>query len=310
MPSILVNLVEKGSDYIFFWKGKPDGKRIEAAVGFAIRSSLVQTLEDLPLGFSEGIISCRIPLDQGHFITLVSVYAPTMSHTPDECPDFYASLSLVVSKVPFSDKLAILGDFNARVGRDNTTWQVLGAHDIGNCNCNGIDLLTFCTQHNLCITNTLFRQKTKHKTTWMHPRSKSWHLLEYILTRKREIKDIRQVCVMPGEEFWTDHRLVRAKLSLVSSPKQRFHAVALPKRLDIPRCVVQMSKKLLLMLSTSWCLLIFLILGPILKTKYSMLLRILSVLALGNTRTGLMKMMNISMNSLQRKEICSQDFTL
>ena len=49
------------------------------------------------------------------FATIVSAYAPTMTN-PDKTKDrFYEDLDAVISAVPASDKLIILGDFNARV---------------------------------------------------------------------------------------------------------------------------------------------------------------------------------------------------
>ena len=51
---------------------------------------------------------------------------------------FYDDLEAQIASVPKSDKLIILGDFNARVGADHISWKgVIGRHGIGNCNSNG-----------------------------------------------------------------------------------------------------------------------------------------------------------------------------
>ena len=72
--------------------------------------------------------------------------------------------------VPQSDKLLLLGDFSARVGTDCNNWKgVLGHHGTGKLNTNGLMLLSACAENDLTITNTLFRQADKYKTTWMHP---------------------------------------------------------------------------------------------------------------------------------------------
>ena len=46
-------LTESGSGYTFFWRGKPEGERRDSGVGFAIRSQLVDRLEELPHGENE-----------------------------------------------------------------------------------------------------------------------------------------------------------------------------------------------------------------------------------------------------------------
>ncbi len=68
---------------------------------------------------------------------------------------FYKDLNSVIATVPNADKLIILGDFNARVGYDSTTWEgVIGKHGVGNCNSNGPLLFQMCVEHDLLITNT------------------------------------------------------------------------------------------------------------------------------------------------------------
>lgn len=71
---------------------------------------------------------------------------------------------------PFSVPMNRLGDFNARVGENRRIWSgVLGRHGIGRVKANGITLLTLCSEHDITVTNTIFQQKAKYKTPWMHP---------------------------------------------------------------------------------------------------------------------------------------------
>ena len=99
--------------------------------------------------------------------------------------DFYQQLDQQLTAVPGADKIMLLGDFNARVGRDHLLWnRVIGKDGVGNINANGELLLGLCSEHELAITNTFFRQQNRFKTTW----SKHWHLLDYAITRKRDLK--------------------------------------------------------------------------------------------------------------------------
>ncbi|CAH1259012.1 PKD1L3 [Branchiostoma lanceolatum] len=209
------SLTEEGEGYTFFWKGLPEGERRLHGVGFAVRSELLRTATEDPQGISERIITWRIPQQNKRHLSIISIYAPTLAASDSDKDQFYDSLNAAVRAVPHADKLAILGDFNARVGSNRLLWQgVLGNHGVGKCNENGVRLLTFCAEHSLVITNSLFQLRTMYKTSWMHPRSKRWHLLDYVLVRQRDRKDVKITRAMRGAQGWSDHRMIRTKLGL------------------------------------------------------------------------------------------------
>ena len=79
-----------------------------------------------------------LPLRDQRFTTLFSVYGPTLQADPADKDKFYSNFRSLLQNVPANDKLFVLGDFNARVGRDSNTWKgVLGKHGLGNCNDDG-----------------------------------------------------------------------------------------------------------------------------------------------------------------------------
>ena len=131
---------------------------------------------------------------------------------------FYGSLREAITSIPKEEKLLILGDFNARVGR-HEIWNVLGTY--GNINNNGLNLLQRCPQFNLAICNT-FYQKQKHKVTWIHPRSKHGHMIDFIITRRDDLRDVCNVCVLRSAECDTDHKI-------------RMEGVKVPKRINVSK---------------------------------------------------------------------------
>ena len=149
----------------FFWIGKPVGC-IEAGVAFAISNTIASKLPKLPHGRSERFIHLRIPLAKHRYLSMINVYALMMTYANEEKEAFYQVLASVVDHVNVADKLLILGDFNAQVGKDHTTYSdVTGKFGKGNKNSNGKLLLNFCTQRHLCITNTYFSQPDKNYFT-------------------------------------------------------------------------------------------------------------------------------------------------
>ena len=157
-------LMETESGYTIFWSGKLEGEKRDAGVGFAVKNTLIDRIEQ-PTGVNERIMKMRIPLAADRHMTLLSVYAPTLVSSDEDITSFYQALLTIVTAIPKGDSVVILGDFNARVGTDNETWTPLGPHGIGKVNSNGLLLLQLCTQLDLAIANTFFHQKKEHKAT-------------------------------------------------------------------------------------------------------------------------------------------------
>ena len=173
-------------------------ERREAGVGFAMKSHLVQ---GLPKAKRDRLMTLGLSLSGMRYAKIVSAYAPTTAN-PDEVKDtFYEDLDSVISATPRTDKPFLLGDFNARVGTDHQTWEgVIGTKRVGKCNSNGL-LLKKCAKHELLITNALFRLTTRNMTSWMHPRSKHWHLTDYVIVRRKDSDRVtKTMCVA---DCWT-----------------------------------------------------------------------------------------------------------
>ena len=219
------SLTENGEGYTFFWRGLPEEAARIHGMGFAKRSSLLNHLPETPVGVSERLMTLRIPLAAKRYATVVSAYAPTLPSAENIKDEFYDLLDRTLRSIPQADKIILLGDFNARVGTNYNVWGgVIGKHGVGSSNPNGLRLLNLCADHDLVITNTVFQLANKYKTTWMHPRSKHWHLIDYVIVRRNDLQDVIVTRALRGAECWTDHRLVRSIFRLRIRPPVRKRA--------------------------------------------------------------------------------------
>ncbi|XP_064115187.1 uncharacterized protein LOC135221312 [Macrobrachium nipponense] len=168
-------------------------------------------------------MTLRLNLEGNKHATVISAYAPTLLAEDQTKELFYAALDTVLTAIPNEDKVILLGNFNARVGRDSDIWRgTIGKEGVGKINAKGTLLLSKCIEHDLVVTNTLFRQKNKLKTTWQHPRSKHWHLLDYIIVRSHDRKDVLLTRSVTGsEDCWTDHRPVYSCIRMKILTKKR-----------------------------------------------------------------------------------------
>ena len=80
--------------------------------------------------------------------------------------EFYSKLQEQLVKVSNHDILIVLGDFNAKIGCDNTGYERnMGKHGLGTRNDNGERFLELCLENDLAIGGTLFQHKRIHKET-------------------------------------------------------------------------------------------------------------------------------------------------
>ena len=84
---------------------------------------------------------------------------------------------------------------------------------IGKCNSNDELLLALCSQFELIVTNTMFKQKDELKITWMHPRSGHWHMIDFIITSCLDKMDIHSILAMRIANCWTDHQMLRSNVA-------------------------------------------------------------------------------------------------
>ena len=88
-------------------------------------------------------------------ITVIQVYAPTSNTEEAEVEWFFEDLQDLLELTPKKDILFIIGDWNAKVGSQETP-GVTGKFGLGMQKEAGQRLIEFCQENALVIANTLF----------------------------------------------------------------------------------------------------------------------------------------------------------
>ena len=100
-------------------------------------------------------------------ITVIQVYAPTSNTEETEIEWFYQDLQDLLELTPKKDVLFIIGDWNAKVGSQETH-GVTGKFGLGIRNEAGQRLIQFCQENALVIANTLFQHHKRDSTHGHH----------------------------------------------------------------------------------------------------------------------------------------------
>ena len=106
-----------------------------------------------------------VPLQGKPFNIIVSqVYAPTSNTEETEVERFCEDLQDLLELTPKKDVLFIRGDWNAKVGGQETP-GVTGKFGLGMRNEAGQRVIEFCQENALVIANTLFQQQNRRLYT-------------------------------------------------------------------------------------------------------------------------------------------------
>ena len=98
-------------------------------------------------------------------ITVIQVYGPTSNAKEAEVERFYEDLQDLLELTPKKDVLFIIGDWNAKVGSQETP-GVTGKFGLEMRNEAGQRLIEFYQESAVVIANTLFQQHKRRLYTW------------------------------------------------------------------------------------------------------------------------------------------------
>lgn len=201
-------LTGKDSRYKFFWCGNKEGL---GGAGFLLAEKWIDKVFDVQR-ISDRILLLRLVVGSAVF-TFLSVYAPQTGRPEADKVRFYDELQCTVTKIPSSEILIPVGDFNGHVGAEASGFEeVHGGQGFGARNVDGERILEFALANDLFIGNTHFKKRDSHLATYSSGAHRTQ--IDYILLRKSFRGAVSNVKVIPTEECVQQHHLLLCDLTV------------------------------------------------------------------------------------------------
>ena len=119
-------------------------------------------------------------------IIVLNVHAPSEEKSDNSKDSFYEELEQVFYHFPKYDMKILLGDFNAKVGRENIFEPTVRNESLHQeSNDNWIRIVNFATSKNLVLKSRMFLHRDIHKYTWTSPDGKTHNQTAHILIDRR-----------------------------------------------------------------------------------------------------------------------------
>jgi endonuclease/exonuclease/phosphatase family metal-dependent hydrolase len=126
-------------------------------------------------------------------IIVLNGHARTEDKTDDVKDSFYEELERIFDKFPKYHMKILLGDFNAKVGREDILKPIWNEslHEISNGN--GVRVVNFATSKNLIVRSMMFPHSNIHKHTWTSPDGKTNNQIDHIMIDRRRHSNVFDV---------------------------------------------------------------------------------------------------------------------
>ena len=146
---------------------------------------------------------------------MVQACAPTNDAMDEEKDEFYNQVQDTVSSCNRNDMIVVVGDWNAKVGNNNTNRkELIGKFGIGIMNDNEERLCDFCSANGFIISGTIFPYKDIHKLTWRSPDGRTVNQIDHVLVNGNMRTSILDTRVMIGADIYGEHYLVKTRIRL------------------------------------------------------------------------------------------------
>jgi hypothetical protein len=207
-------------NFCFYYSG--DRGRYRSGTGFIVSKGAMNAV----IGWhpiNDRLCSLRVRCKY-YNVTLINVHAPTEDKSAEVKEEYYDNLERLLAGVPDRDIKIVLGDFNAKIGKESIFFPTIGRYSLHKTtNDNGSRLIGLAASNNLRIASTIFRHKTIHKGTWKIPGTHRSNQIDHIAIDANHMRSTIDVRSFRGPNVDSDHYLVGMKLRQTIPHVQRQH---------------------------------------------------------------------------------------
>ena len=172
--------------------------------GFFVHRRLVSAVKRIE--FVSDRLSYIVLRGRWLHIILVNMHAPSEEKSEELKDSFYEELEEVFDHIPKYHMKILLGDFNAKVGREDIFKPIIGQESLHqDSNDKGVRIVKFATSKNLVVKSTMFPHRNIHKYTWTSPDGKTHNQIDHVLIDRRWQSSALDVRSFRGAECDTDH---------------------------------------------------------------------------------------------------------
>ncbi|XP_067619871.1 craniofacial development protein 2-like [Eurosta solidaginis] len=203
----LVDVLIKNCD--IYWSGHTNKRSF--GVRFVVGERLCrQVLAFTPV--DERLTAIRIKAKFFN-ISFICAHTPTEEKDDEVKYTFYEQLERTYQRWPRHDIQVVLGDFNARVGKEGVFGPTVGKFSLHNeTSPNGLRLIDFAGARNMVISSTRFMHKKIHQATWLSPDRNTRNQIDHVVIDGRHASSVLDVRTIRGPNIDSDHYLVAAKI--------------------------------------------------------------------------------------------------
>jgi hypothetical protein len=159
--------------------------------------------------FNEKICKLRLR-GKYHNLTLINVHAPTEDKDIRVKEQYYDDLQRVYENTAKHDVVTILGDVNAKTGKEQAYSQASGRHILyDSSNQNGKMVHNFAIRNIMIIMSTQYQHKRIHKGTWRAPDGATVNQIDHVLINANKRSVVEDVRSMSGLKCDSDLLLLK-----------------------------------------------------------------------------------------------------